>query len=575
MGGQLLWLLLGLTIITTASGGKRSISEECDPGDLKGLISFKGGIRMDASGRLAKWVGHSCCKWEGVSCNNATGRVTEIHLPGFISTDDFVFQSQMEGWLSPSITFLTSLQVLDLGGLTGLTGKIPPLIGHLQNLRKLHLYGNKLKGSVPESIENVGELQLLKELDLSDNFLCGEIPPSVNNLTTISVMYLDSNHLEGEIPFPSTFRQMPSLGFLRLQNNHLGGRIPPNFGYLVSLQRVSLANNKFEGAIPPSLANLEALTELYLSGNKLSGLVPKSIGQLSHLILLSISHNLIQGPLPDEMSALQNLQTLDLSFNLLNLTSIPTWLAELPSLSRLYLAGCGIKGQIPDFLRSTPSPIQELDLSVNHLTGGIPAWIGSLTQLYSLNLSRNYLVSNIPDSVADFQELGVLDLHSNKITSSLDQVFKIGNSFPDGSLTYIDLSDNSFTTGIEQIGVGTQQRIEYLNLSHNLLEGQLPTSMGQLKALQSLDLSYNKLGFSLAEAIANLSILETLKLQRNHFTGKIPVEFLNLKDLKDLDLSDNLLVGEIPAGKPLSDFPQSSFTGNKGLCGKPLSPCKS
>ncbi|OMO55014.1 hypothetical protein COLO4_36236 [Corchorus olitorius] len=375
--------------MATASGRKRNIAEECNPGDLKALTGFKNGIHIDTSGRLAKWVGRSCCRWEGVSCNNATGRVTEIRLPGFISTNDFIFQSQMEGRLSPSITLLTSLEVLDLGELIGLTGRIPPSIGHLQNLKELYLYKNKLRGPVPESI------------------------------------------------------------------------------------------------------------------------------------------------------------------------------------------GCGIEGQIPDFLQSTPSPIQELDLSVNHLNGAIPSWIGSLTQLYSLNLSRNHFVSGIPDSVADLQELGVLDLHSNKISGSMNQVFKIGNSFPDGSLTYVDLSDNSFTSGTEQIGVGAQQRIQYLNLSHNLLEGQLPTSIGKLKALQSLDLSCNKFGFSLAEAIANLSLLETLKLQRNHFTGKIPVKFLNLKNLKDLDLSDNLLEGEIPAGKPLSDFPQSSFTGNRGLCGKPLSPCMS
>ncbi|KAH1098391.1 hypothetical protein J1N35_015312 [Gossypium stocksii] len=157
----------------------------------------------------------------------------------------------------------------------------------------------------------------------------------------------------------------------------------------------------------------------------------------------------------------------------------------------------------------------------------------------------------------------------------MEHVFKIGTSFPSGSLTYVDLSDNSFTSGIQQISVGTLERVVYLNLSHNLQEGQLPTSIEKLKALQSLDLSYNKFGFGLVEALANLSHLETLKLQRNQFTGRIPAEFLNLKNLKGLDLSDNLLVGEILAGKPLSDFPQSCFTGNTGLCGKPLSPCKS
>lgn len=92
--------------------------------------------------------------------------------------------------------------------------------------------------------------------------------------------------------------------------------------------------------------------------------------------------------------------------------------------------------------------------------------------------------------------------------------------------------------------------------------------------MKSLDLSYNKLGFNLPEALGDLSLLETLKLQENHFSGNIPNGFLKLRKLKELDLSHNLLVGEIPLGKPLSDFPESSYSGNKGLCGKPLTPCK-
>ncbi|KAK8668675.1 hypothetical protein V6N13_106123 [Hibiscus sabdariffa] len=46
-----------------------------------------------------------------------------------------------------------------------------------------------------------------------------------------------------------------------------------------------------------------------------------------------------------------------------------------------------------------------------------------------------------------FRGVRVLDLNSNNLTSSLEHVFKIGTSFPGGSLTYIDLSDNNFTSG--------------------------------------------------------------------------------------------------------------------------------
>lgn len=298
------------------------------------------------------------------------------------------------------------------------------------------------------------------------------------------------------------------------------------------------------------------------------------MGQLSQLLVLSISNNMIRGPLPQEMSSLFNLQIINLSFNEFNFSSIPQWLLRLPSLSRIYMAGCGIQGEMPESLKIMPSSIQELDLSVNHLTGNLSSWLGTLTQLYLLNLSRNSLVSDVPKSITQLNALGVLDLHSNKLTGNIGQVFKMEHRFPQGPLTYIDLSDNRFTEGIEQIGIGAQCGVQFLNLSCNFFPGRLPTTIGMCTSLQSLDLSNNNLGFNLPDALANLSLLEVLKLQRNQLTGSIPEGFLKLSKLRELNLSDNLLVGQIPAGKPLTDFPESSFSGNRGLCGKPLNPCK-
>ncbi|XP_018724439.2 LRR receptor-like serine/threonine-protein kinase FLS2 isoform X2 [Eucalyptus grandis] len=581
---QLLSLLIVLTVYA-ASLGAANVHGMCTPQDLKGLTGFKAGIRLDTSGRLEKWVGLKCCEWEGISCDNATGRVTEIRLPGFISTSDYVYQSEIRGWLSPSITLLSSLEVIDLGGLMNLAGTIPPSIGFcLQKLRKVYLYGNQISGLVHLDLHNnsfigaipekIGQLHNMKELDLSNNFLGGRIPLSITNLTAISVLYLDTNNLEGEILSPSRLDQMPSLSFLRLHNNQLTGEISPNFANLISLQRVSLAHNRLKGSIPSSLGALSALTELYLDDNHLSGIIPESMGKLSQLLILSISNNMIRGPLPQEMSSLFNLQIINLSFNQFNFSSIPQWLLRLPSLSQIYMAGCGIQGEIPESLKIMPSPIQELDLSGNHLTGNLPSWLGTLTQLYLLNLSRNSLVADVPESITKLNALGVLDLHSNKLTGNVGQVFKMEQRFPQGPLTYIDLSDNRFTEGIEQIGIGAECGVQSLNLSCNFLSGRLPTTIKMCSSLKSLDLSKNNLGFNLPDALANLSSLEVLKLQRNRFTGSIPEGFLKLSKLRDLNLSNNLLVGQIPAGKPLANFPGSSFSGNTGLCGKPLNPCK-
>lgn len=639
MGCQLLWIFVAFTAISMAES-KTNMDESCHPDDLLGLSSFKAGIRLDTSGRLGNWVGRSCCKWEGISCDNTTGRVTHLLLPAFISTDVSIFQSQMTGSLSPKLTLLKFLQAIDLSELSFITGNIPASIGfRLPNLRKLYLLRNRLTGPIPESIgklskleeiilsENsfsgslpwslgnlknlnrlvldsnrfsgpvpesvtnltnlvvldlhhnyltgkipakIGDLQVLEQLDLSDNHLSGKITGSLTNITTIQDIDLSINSLEGLIPFSSGSSEMASLRFLAVHDNHLTGRIPPALGSLVSLQRLYLENNNLNGIIPSSLGSLSDLRELYLSGNRFSGRIPKAFSKLSQLINLNLSNNLIQG-LPHQMSSLQNLQTLSLSFNPLNFSSIPNWIAELPSISRIYMAGCGIRGEIPEFLQR--KAVQELDLSANHLTGRIPSWLGELNQLYLLNLSKNKLVSEIPDSITGLNQLGVLDLHSNKLTGSIIQVFKMRSIIPDGSLSYVDLSDNSFSGGIEQIGSGEQYGIEFLDLSDNFLRGRLPTSIGRLEKMRSLDLSHNKLGLNLPESLGNVRSLERLKLQRNRFTGKIPEGYLMLRKLKELNLSDNLLVGQIPNGKPLGDFPKSSYSGNRGLCGRPLAPC--
>ena len=48
--------------------------------DQKILSIFKQGV-VDSSNRLSSWIRQEdCCSWEGVYCDNITGRVRELHL---------------------------------------------------------------------------------------------------------------------------------------------------------------------------------------------------------------------------------------------------------------------------------------------------------------------------------------------------------------------------------------------------------------------------------------------------------------------------------------------------------------
>ncbi|KAL7194994.1 hypothetical protein ACSBR1_035249 [Camellia fascicularis] len=98
--------------------------------------------------------------------------------------------------------------------------------------------------------------------------------------------------------------------------------------------------------------------------------------------------------------------------------------------------------------------------------------------------------------------------------------------------TSIDISNNNFQ------GV--------FNALHNALTGPIPSSIGNLAQVGSLDLSQNRL------------------------SGSIPMQLASLTLLSFLNLSYNQLVGMIPTGSQIQTFSDTSFQGNKGLCGYPL-----
>ncbi|KAI6685896.1 hypothetical protein NL676_031809 [Syzygium grande] len=292
MQDQLLGLLIALTACA-ASLGAANVHGICTPKDLKGLTGFRAGIRFDTSGRLQKWVGLKCCEWEGISCNNATGRVTEIRLPGFISTRDFVYQSEMTGWLSPSITLLRSLKVIDLSGLMNLAGTIPPSIGfRLPKLQKLYLYGNQISGMLPESI---GKLWQLEELLLYENKLSGSLPPSLGYLRNLNSMILYSNQFSGTVP--SSIANLTGLVHLDLHNNSFIGAIPEKIGQLHNMKELDLSTNFFGGRIPLSITNLTAILVLYLDTNNLEGEIPSPsrLDQMPSLSFLRLHNNQLTG----------------------------------------------------------------------------------------------------------------------------------------------------------------------------------------------------------------------------------------------------------------------------------------
>ncbi|MFC1515612.1 fibronectin type III domain-containing protein, partial [Thermodesulfobacteriota bacterium] len=87
--------------------------------------------------------------------------------------------------------------------------------------------------------------------------LSGSIPPELGNLTNLRRLHLDSNQLSGTIP--TELGNLTNLWVLLLDSNQLSGTIPPEIGSLTNLEILGLGNNQLTGNIPTSLVNLSNL----------------------------------------------------------------------------------------------------------------------------------------------------------------------------------------------------------------------------------------------------------------------------------------------------------------------------
>ncbi|KAG6715437.1 hypothetical protein I3842_05G252500 [Carya illinoinensis] len=282
----------------------------------------------------------------------------------------------------------------------------------------------------------------------------------INWLNTINMLpSLSYSHLSGcELSMPILPVISNDTLTSLLLGDHLNSSVFPwLFKYNNTLAVLNLYNNYecqscLQGMIPKAFENLHRLEVLYLSNNNISGEVL----------------DLTKFPLLEELNPYRNrlnLQIPTLHLNPIKLSSCKMGSAFLlltqRNFSWLNMSGGGISYTIPNWFWNLSSNINFLNLSHNQIKGSIPfQWFSSrFINFPTLDLSYNCFNGILPL------------LHSGAVTN--------------GSISNL-------------------RQMSYLDLSNNLLSGELPSRLATMKYLIVLNLANNNLSRRLLDSIGNL-----------------------------------------------------------------------
>ncbi|KZV30859.1 Leucine-rich repeat transmembrane protein kinase isoform 1 [Dorcoceras hygrometricum] len=244
---------------------------------------------------------------------------------------------------------------------------------------------------------------------------------------------------------------------------------------------IQLKGLNLTGILPAEFANLTYLRQIDLTRNYINGTIPTSFGQL-RLFNLSLLGNRISGSIPEEIANIASLQELVLEDNLLG-GNLPIKLGSLSNLARLFLGSyaCFERRRSLTCVKNVSCSL----LSANNFTGTIPETYGNLRNLTDFRIDGSSLAGKIPDFIGNWTRIDRLDLQGTGMEGPIPATISQLKSLRELRIT--DLKGISMTFP----NLEGMQSTEVLDLTFNMLNGEVPNGLGGLDGLVNLDVSYN------------------------------------------------------------------------------------
>lgn len=205
-----------------------------------------------------------------------------------------------------------------------LSGQFPDTFATPISLKVFSTAGaNNLIGLLPGSLFPINSQ--LRKVDLSNCGFDGSLPDELMGLEHVRTVNISGNSFSDRIPSEGVvdIRKMKKLTQFDCSKNNLNGTLPASLAGLSSLRLLDVSNNELQGPLLGSqLLNLHQVLKLDFSNNKYSGKLPHELSSLKNLRWLDLSRNQFTGAVPVGLLTNKNLEHLDVSQNELDWSSL-------------------------------------------------------------------------------------------------------------------------------------------------------------------------------------------------------------------------------------------------------------